>query len=179
MTCVSKSLITWIHVSPPWMNKLKKFRIILWNFNSRGEQSFLLNFCFKFLNNFCSLYALLILPFCLFDETNRGRSWFCNVFINCFYYCFEHCCYEPSNWFNFEILELLKTFTQNFNRLFLQNKRLFICFCTCVCWLVSHLIWLMFLFGNHLVGTSLWCLIDWNRLPCVSMFVHECRLNIF
>ena len=38
------------------------------------------------------------------------------------------------------------------------------------------LIWLMFLFGNHLVEFDLWCLINWNRLSCMSMFAYECRL---
>jgi len=50
---------------------------------------------FWFLNNwFCFFYVVINRAFCLFDETNRGRSWFCNVLINCFLYCFEHCCYE-------------------------------------------------------------------------------------
>ena len=39
------------------------------------------------------------------------------------------------------------------------------------------LIWLMFLVGNHLVETNVWCLFDWNRLPCFFLFAYECRLS--
>jgi len=82
---------------------------------------------------------------------------------------FEHCLIT-------EILKLLKTLIQNFNRLFLRNNLSIFAPCMFVGF-TSDLADVPY--RNHLVRTGFWCLFDWNRLPCVCMFAHECKLNKF
>ena len=90
------------------------------------------------LSDFHYPYAILISKFLHYFEVNIEEFGFV-MFFNLHLILLMNIAINCYNWFIFEIWKVCKTLIQNFNRLFLLNNRLFIYFCTFVCWLVSHI----------------------------------------